>query len=87
MTDMTKARAAVYALANDGVKASAVLTVDYVIRAFTVTHATLACEQADGFRAMTGETIAQTVMGKIAGAHHPANRGTKQGASSRYAAY
>lgn len=87
MIDLTKARGAVYALQNEDVKASPVLTVDYVIRAYTVTHATLVCEQVDGFRAMTGESIAETVKGKIMGAHHTVNRGTKQGATSRYAVY
>ncbi len=83
----TKPRGAVYALQNPAVAASPVLTEDYVIRAFTVSHNTLVCEQVDGFHPMNGESIAQTVMGKIEGAHHPANAGTRQGATSRYAAY
>lgn len=69
MVDMTKARGAVYALRNPAVAASPVLTADYVIRAFTVSHATLATEQCDGFHAMNGYSIAETVAMKIEGVH------------------
>lgn len=51
------------------------------------TPATRLEDRCDGFHAMRGETIAHTVMAKIEGAHHPDNIGTRQGATSRYAAY
>ncbi len=52
-----------------------------------VDKATRLEDQCAQFYPMAGETIAQTVMMKIEGAHHPDNIGTKQGATSRYAAY
>lgn len=52
-----------------------------------VTPATRAADRCDGFQPMEGFTIAQTVSMKIHGAHMPHHRGTRQGASSIYAAY
>lgn len=52
-----------------------------------VTAATRKHDSCDGFHAMNGYTIAQTVAMKIHGAHLASNRKTRQHADSIYSAY